>query len=270
MQIQGCNCSCCDDQVTVNVPGAEGAAGADGADGVNAYSITTTQKVTVPAVGADVTAYVDTTQWMAQGQFVVLGNADPAVGPATFQVKTISDSTTVVLTFMGYPADVAVATEFPIGSTVVSSGEWGLPDPKTAYGAGTAYVLTNSAAAINLGTTDPEITLSAAGTYLIFARVRLDYSACEFSSTQRTITIKTRRTNNTAADVTGSIAYFKTPVYTGPPTLTSTAGIVALPPVVYTTTNSDDVIAVYGSISSAPSSGNMEVVEADIQAIKIS
>lgn len=267
MQIQGCSCSCCDDQVTVNVPGAEGAAGADGADGVNAYSITTTQKITVPAVGSDVTAYVDTTQWMAQGQFVVIGNADPAVGPGTFQVKTITDSTTVVLTFMGYPGDVAVATEFPIGSTVVSAGEWGLPDLEAAYGAGTAYQLTNSAAAINLGTTDPEITLSAAGTYLIFGHARIDYNDAQFSSTQRTVTIKARRTNNTAADITNSTASFKTLITTD--SQKYTACVLHLPVVQYTTTNDDDVVALFGVISALPSNGSVDIEEAAIQAIKI-
>lgn len=266
MQTSSCTPCCTSTPTSVNVPGADGAAGADGADGVNAYSITTTVKVTVPAIGADVTAYVDTTQWMAQGQFVVMGMDDPAAGPATFQVKSIVSTTEVLLTFKGYPSDVAAATEFPVGTTVVSAGEWGLPAPTTVYGSGTAYTLTATAAAVNLGTTDPEITLVVPGTYLLLARCRIDANTAVVNTTQRTITAKLRKTNGTPADITNATESFKTEVSASARTMT--LGTIVIPPVVYTSA-ANTTIAMFALIDSLPGSGDINITTADIQAVRL-
>lgn len=133
------------------------------------------------------------------------------------------------------------------------------------YATGTAYPLTNTAAALDFGTTDPGITINGAGTYAIFSSVKLDYNVATFAAV-RTVTLKLRRTNNTAADISNSSVTFQTGIIT---LLTYTAGVVGLPTVVYTTTNTDDAISVWGSIDTVPSAGTIDAAAADIVAIRL-
>lgn len=130
--------------------------------------------------------------------------------------------------------------------------------------AGTVYALTNAAATLDFGTTDPTIIIDKAGTYLIFARVMAKYNAATFAANQ-TLTCKLRRTNNTAADVTNSTTAQTLRIIT-----TITDGFeVPLPPVIYTTTNTDDVIAVQGLLSAVPAVGSVDMTEAAITAIRL-
>lgn len=135
----------------------------------------------------------------------------------------------------------------------------------TVYGAGSAYSLTDTAAAVDMGTTDPALTITSAGTWLLFGRAYLKYNGATYAANQ-TATIKLRRTNNTAADVTNATTTATLRIIT---TITDTVGIMELPPVVYTTTLADDSIAVFGSVSAAPAAGSVDVVEASIVAIKL-
>lgn len=122
----------------------------------------------------------------------------------------------------------------------------------TAYGAGTAYVLTNTAAAIDFGTTDPTITITTAGTYMLWGQVVLAYNGATVVA--ETATVKMRRTNNTAADV-GQVVVIDLPVAT---TSTYTYGVVALPPTVYVTTNVDDIVKLFGNVSAALGAGTID------------
>lgn len=135
----------------------------------------------------------------------------------------------------------------------------------TVYAAGTVYSLTNTATLINFGTTDPSITLTRPGTYLIFARARVDYNAATFAAPQE-VTIKLRRTNNTAADITSGSAGIKTAIVT---TVTQSLGHVVLPPTIYSTSNSDDVIQLFGSVAAAPGAGSLDVTEAEIVVVPL-
>jgi len=123
---------------------------------------------------------------------------------------------------------------------------------RTVYGAGTAYSLTNTAAAIDFGTTDPAISITAAGTYLILAQVNLAYAAATVVA--ETATIKVRRTNNTAADAS-AVVVLDLPVAT---TLTHTYGIFPIPPFIYTTTNTDDALSLFGNVSAALGAGTID------------
>ncbi len=128
----------------------------------------------------------------------------------------------------------------PLGKTV------------TVYGAGTAYALTNTAAAIDFGTTDPSITLDAAGTYLIMGQVNLAYNGATVAA--ETATVKVRRTNNTAADLS-AVVVIDLPAAT---TLTHTYGVVPIPPFVYTTTVADDVVKLFANVSAGLSAGTID------------
>lgn len=123
---------------------------------------------------------------------------------------------------------------------------------RTAYGTGTAYAFTNTAAAINFGTTDPDITITAAGTYVLWGQALLAYTGATVVA--ETATVKIRRTNNTPADV-GAVVVIDLPVAT---TLTHSYGVVALPPVVYTTANADDALALFGNVSAALGAGSID------------
>lgn len=138
-------------------------------------------------------------------------------------------------------------------------------DVRQVYASGTAYSLTNTSTALDFGTTDPSITITQPGTWLIFSRVNLKYTAATFAAS-RTVTIKLSRTNNTAADVTNATSTFLTDIIT---TLTYTAGIVSIPPVLYTTTNASDVLVIKGDVSVAPTAGSLDVTAAEIIAIRL-
>lgn len=138
-------------------------------------------------------------------------------------------------------------------------------DTLTVYATGTAYTFTGSSAALDFGTTDPSLTITKPGTYLIIARVNVENNAATFAS-NRTVTLKLRRTNNTAADLTNGSTAYGTGVIT---TLSSVSQIAALPRVIYTTTNSNDAITVFGDVSVLPSAGSLQATECEIIAIRL-
>ncbi len=135
----------------------------------------------------------------------------------------------------------------------------------TVYAAGTAYSITTSQALLDFGTTDPILTISEPGTYLILATARLDYNGATFAAV-RNATLKLRRTNNTAADVTGATTTFQTQIIT---TLSFTAFSGPIPPVIYTTANNNDIIQMFGGIDTGPTAGSLDAVAASIVAIKL-
>lgn len=133
------------------------------------------------------------------------------------------------------------------------------------YAAGTAYALTATPAALDFGTTDPVVTLAKAGTYLLLARVNLKYNAATFAAS-RTVTLKLRRTNNTAADLTNGTLTSLTDIIT---TKTYTFGVFDLPRIIYTTTNTNDAITIFGDVSVIPTAGSLDAVAAEIVAVRL-
>lgn len=123
----------------------------------------------------------------------------------------------------------------------------------SAYGVGTAYSLTNTAAAVALGTTSPAIVLDQPGTYLIESSALLEYSGATVVA--ETASLKLRRTNNTAADVS-TVPVIDLPVAT---TLTNTYGTVRIPSFIYKTPRTDDAIALFGNVSAALGAGDIKV-----------
>ena len=127
------------------------------------------------------------------------------------------------------------------------------------YAAGAAYTLTTSYALADFGTTDPKLTIDRPGTYLVLARLVWMTT----SAASPTVDFKLRRTNNTAADLANS----ETSISEG---LSAISGATAeyeisLPPVVYTTENTDDLIELWGKTSA----GSPTVTEASIVAVRI-
>jgi hypothetical protein len=109
------------------------------------------------------------------------------------------------------------------------------------------------------------ITLAAAGTYIISFWVRVNYIAATFT-TNRVVTVKLRRTNNTAADLADGLIDFITPVITA----TNIEGaLMYYESSLYTTANSDDAITIFADVSVVPSAGSAVVSRAWIKARKV-
>lgn len=133
----------------------------------------------------------------------------------------------------------------------------------TAYASGTAYTLTTTPTLLGFGTTTPSVTINQAGTYLISAGIGVKYSGATYAGAQ-TITLKLRRTNNTAADLTGASRVVELPVLT-----TFTGGdAMTTPSVVYTAT-SGDIIQIFGSVSATPAAGSVLTDSAEVVAIRL-
>lgn len=260
---------CCTTTQNVQVPGVagdDGADGADGSNGVSAYTLTTAD-FTVPAVGANVTVSVGNSSWMVVGQPIFVQ------GPANFVVSSKPSSTSVILTFQGFEDDVAPASTISSGAGVSPGGSQAsavTASRLSAYASGGSYDLDATPQILDFTTTDPELTINEAGTWMILARARVDYFFATYAADDNDFHLKLRRTNNTAADLSNGQANFKMRDVT---TAYFTAGVVNLPPVFYTTTNVDDNIELWGWLDTLPDNdplGVIRVYEAEIVAIKIS
>lgn len=141
-----------------------------------------------------------------------------------------------------------------------------LHNPLSVYAAGTVYTLTATSAAVDFGTTDPIITITADGTYRIKARVKVALNGATFAA-NRTLTVKLRRTNNTPADVANSSTTWIVPIVT---TITNTLAVIELPEVLYTTALATDTIQLFADISVLPTAGSISIDEASIVAVRLS
>ncbi len=261
-----CAPQCCPTTQTVQVPGGEGLPGLNGTNGFNAFSIVSAPFV-VPAIGGTVTvAVLDSTQWMVVGEVVVAGaGIAGSGGPAHFLVSSVPSSLTAVLQFLGYAGDVAAAATIGANSTLSPSGSLSsLSAPLSVVGAGTAYAVTATPALINLGTTDPSLTITSAGTWLLVGRVRFQYNGATFAAVQAATAIF-ERTNNTPGAISNSGGILPTQIVT---TYTKDAGTVTIV-LPYTTTNVNDILELWASVSVVPSAGSLDVVNAEIYAQKL-
>lgn len=86
--------------------------------GLNGFA-KTTSNFTVPSVGGNVTVAVDNTGAFVVGEYVI------STGPANFIVEAIGGPTSITLTFLGNPNDVAPGSTVVSGSTIASAGEIG-------------------------------------------------------------------------------------------------------------------------------------------------
>jgi hypothetical protein len=211
--------------------------------------------------GGSVTFTVANSDWIVIGQLIVVGQS-AVNGPSTYLVTAVPTSTSFTGTWQAAAGDVAGGTGIPSGARVSPAGVGSFPS-LSVTGAGAAYSLTATAARVALGTTAPVLTLTAAGTYLLISQFKLDYNGATFAAI-RLVTMKLRRTNNTAVDL--ATVLINTDVVT---TLTQTFLKMAIPTVLYTTTNSNDIIEMWGAVGVVPTAGSLDANEASILALKI-
>lgn len=156
------------------------------------------------------------------------------------------------------------------GTSILGSGDIALPtavgtNKVASYSSGTAYNMTTTPAKITFGSNSPSVTLPTAGTYVIMSNVRIDYAGLT-NLAANTVTIKLRRINNTATDLSDAAGDFVVPPVT---LLTSTGGDCDVSTVFYTTTNNNDIIEIWGSRSGSVSVGNIQAGNAWIVAYRI-
>lgn len=140
-------------------------------------------------------------------------------------------------------------------------------DPYLAvYAVGTASTACSftTASALTFGTTSPVQVLYQAGTYRLNGRVNLKFNGATFAA-NRTVTLKLRRTNNTAADVSNATTDIGTGIVT---TVSGELSIITIPEVFYTATAGDS-ITIFGSINTGPTAGTVDATEASITAIRV-
>lgn len=157
-------------------------------------------------------------------------------------------------------------------AAVATSGSYGdltgtppLATAVTVYASGTGYTLTATPSELDFSGTDPFIVISQAGSYLISGRATVEYVGA--TCTNQTVTLKFRRTNNTAADLANGSKALKLE------TTTTQTGVFVDSPlssIGYTTANTDDRIAIYADVSSLPSPGSILVSAASLQILRIS
>jgi hypothetical protein len=133
-------------------------------------------------------------------------------------------------------------------------------------GTGTAYTMTNAYATVDMGTTDPAITIAAAGTYRVWANVQLNFAGASYAAFD-SATFRIYRTNNTAAIIDADAERGCTlPIMT---TATALGPSVVVGPIEYVTAATDDAVTIQGDLASAPSAGSVTVTKATIYAERV-
>jgi hypothetical protein len=138
----------------------------------------------------------------------------------------------------------------------------------SVYAFGTAAIITNAAAALNFtgsGSINPSLILASSGTYLIFGKAQLYYNGVTLSAPQ-TCQIYLYRSNNTPAILAHATTTVPLRILTA---TTDNGGAAVIPPVLYTTKNATDAIAIYGVLSAPVSAGSFQATEASIVAIRL-
>jgi len=138
---------------------------------------------------------------------------------------------------------------------------FGIGSSYQATAAGTAYTLTASYSSVDFGTTDPSITLVAAGNYYLYVNISTAFNAATFAGVQ-SISVKFRRTSGTPADI-GTPRSQPLPVITA---LTGAGPSIMVGPFPYTAT-ANDVVTVQAILSATPGAGSVTVDACEITAI---
>lgn len=170
--------------------------------------------------------------------------------------------------------NVGISTSIPnykldvngvINSTGVLTNNIPLGLSISTYSASGTYAFTTTSATIAIGTSSSTITLPNPGTYRINALANMRYTGATFAANQF-VTLNLYRQNNTPGVIPNSQTQEETGVVT---TITNQFGQFNLPDIIYTTTNSNDVISLQGSITATPAAGNFQATEANILAVRI-
>jgi hypothetical protein len=259
------NCPCPTSEI-VNVPGAQGlpgTPGAAGSNGVNSFTVTNAN-FTIPATGSSGQVGVANSSWASINQTVFLSDG---TNTAHFAITAVQASPpALTLKALGNTGDSSATTVIASGANVTPSGVQGANSftPLATNNAATGGSQNLTTSPLQALATTLTLAGAAAHTYMLFCRLRLDYVGATFAANQ-TITLSIRRTNNTGTNI--ATTTLQTAVIT---TLTYSVGELCVIAIPYTTVGASDVIQPFISISSTPSAGSVNVVEASISALQLS
>lgn len=149
---EGCCSDSCSDTETVNVPGSEGLPGENGTNGINAFTFLSAS-FTQPASDANVTAEVESSEWITVGQIVFVETG------GYYEVISKPAATEVVLKNLGYGVNAAPATLIPSGAEVSAAGIAGAAGATGAAGGANTYQESTIGAAGNV-----DVTIGATAT----------------------------------------------------------------------------------------------------------
>jgi len=110
------------------------------------------------------------------------------------------------------------------------------------------------------------LALKVAGTYLITAEYIMEYAAATFAAAQ-TVTLKLRRTNNTAADIESRS--LKTEIITTGTKIFSHGTIIGIVTTTSSAPTTPDAISVTGSIGTLPSAGALNFTNIQLKATRL-
>lgn len=156
---------------------------------------------------------------------------------------------------------VPAGTQFVFGSPPASTNV-----TFSGMSAGTNYTLTNATAPFVFGTTQTAITLTSPGTYLLLSQATIETSAI-VNAAAVAVRYSLNRTNNTPAQIISDVNMQGIDINGA--AYTSIQGPQNLPPLIYTTLNSNDNINMYGYYVGVISSGNIQISKASIVAVKL-
>lgn len=130
-------------------------------------------------------------------------------------------------------------------------------------GSGSCYVLTVNESRIDMGDIKPILTLPLIGSYLILSSALLkmiDYQKTNYNL----VRLYLRKSSGTPEDIESSFRYYDIGPFDFSVGGDST---IVLPPLIYTTTDVNTVIEMWGDIEEEPDSGELHIAGSDIVAI---
>lgn len=134
----------------------------------------------------------------------------------------------------------------------------------TSVALGTPFSLTTTTSTIKVGTSSMTVTLTSSGTYILNGFTTLFENGSTFAANDF-ITLTIYRQNNTPGVVANTQTWWETPVAVS--ALTATVGqMTTRPNVVYTTTNTNDILSLHIQISAAPGAGSVQAKESSLTA----
>ncbi len=164
-----------------------------------------------------------------------------------------------------FDANAAAGTVVPAGTQFVFGAP---PGAGQVYfvgsSGGTGFTIPASQGNVVFGTTSPTVTLTSPGTYSITGAMSYGPNGCT-STNQTAVYLGVKRTNNTAA-VLANRAVGGFEVLTG---VTGIMGTGPIMPMVYTTTNSDDILTLVANYTGTITVGSLVSNDAVIMAVKL-
>ncbi len=130
---------------------------------------------------------------------------------------------------------------------------------------GNPFNVTSVATQVNVNSTPIQLTLNASGTWMIIAGTTANYIGATVDTPNYYI-LNLVRTNNSPGTLSTGSAVLLMEAGT---TMTKGLGNLITSAAIYETTNSNDTIALYGSVQANASAGLIQVVGSSMTALKV-